>query len=95
MVRGQKQPITKQCSECTKRKDFEICLCTATSETHFLFDKQRYIQHNGVAMGATLVSVIADIFIIHMKISPMDQWMEIGLCEWYRYVDDIFVLVEP
>jgi hypothetical protein len=65
-----------------------------TSETHFLFDKQRYIQHNCVAMGATLASVLADIFIIHMEISLMDQLMEIGSFEWHRYVDDTFVLTE-
>jgi hypothetical protein len=46
-------------------------------------------------MGATLASVIADIFIIHMEISLMDQLMKIELCEWYRYVDGTFFLIEP
>jgi hypothetical protein len=54
-----------------------------------------YVQHNGVAMGAPLAPVVADIFMAHMETSLMDQLMEIGVCEWHRYVDDTFVLIEP
>ena len=54
-----------------------------------------YVQHNGVAMGAPLAPVVADIFMAHMETSLMDQLMESGVCEWHRYVDDTFVLIEP
>ena len=62
---------------------------------HFLFDNKMYKQHNGVAMGAPLAPVVADIFMAHMETSLMDEFMEIGVCEWHRYVDDTFVLIEP
>ena len=54
-----------------------------------------YVQHNGVAMGAPLAPIIADIFMSHLEDSLMDRLKQIGVCEWYRYVDDTFVLIEP
>jgi hypothetical protein len=50
-----------------------------------------YVQHNGVAMGASLAPVIADIFMAHMETTLMDELKRIGVCEWHRYVDDTFV----
>ena len=85
----------KKCGNCRKRKDLTKLLEAATSETHFLFDNKMYVQHNGVAMGAPLAPVVADIFMAHMETSLMDQLMESGVCEWHRYVDDTFVLIEP
>ena len=52
-----------------------------------------YVQHNGVAMGAPLAPVMADIFMVHLETTLMDSLMQQGVCEWYRYVDDTFVLV--
>ncbi|CAF1547585.1 unnamed protein product, partial [Rotaria sordida] len=52
-----------------------------------------YIQHNGVAMGAPLASVIADIFMTYLEITLMDKLTQLGVCEWYRYVDDTFVFI--
>jgi hypothetical protein len=46
-------------------------------------------------MGAPLAPVIADIFMAHMENSLMEQLEKIGVCEWHRYVDDTFVLLEP
>jgi hypothetical protein len=54
-----------------------------------------YVQHDGVAMGAPLAPVIADIFMLHMETTLLDRLMEIGVCEWHRYVDDRFVFIEP
>ena len=88
-------PMTKKCTECRARKDFETLLRTATSETHFTFDKKMYVQHNGVAMGAPLAPVMADIFMAHLETTLMDELTSIGVCEWHRYVDDTFVLVQP
>jgi hypothetical protein len=39
--------------------------------------------------------VIADIFMAYMETTLMDRLMDIGVCEWHRYVDDTFVLIEP
>ncbi|CAF3317014.1 unnamed protein product [Rotaria socialis] len=54
-----------------------------------------YVQHNGVAMGAPLAPVIADIFLSHLEETLMDRLVKSGVCEWFRYVDDTFILIEP
>jgi hypothetical protein len=61
----------------------------------FFFDGKTFVQHNGVAMGAPLAPVIADIFMAHMETSSMEQLEQIGVCEWHRYVDDTLVPLEP
>ncbi|CAF4448673.1 unnamed protein product [Rotaria sp. Silwood2] len=86
---------SRLCAKCRNRSDFQHLLRLATSKTHFIFDKKMYVQHNGVAMGAPLAPIIADIFMSHLEESVMDHLKQIGVCEWYRYVDDTFVLVEP
>ncbi|CAF1524828.1 unnamed protein product [Adineta steineri] len=83
------------CEQCKKRRDFERLLRIATSQTHFIFDKKMYVQHNGVAMGAPLAPIIADIFMSHLEETLMDQLKQSGVHEWYRFVDDTFVLIEP
>jgi hypothetical protein len=45
-----KWPRTKRCSECTKRKDFEICLRTVTSEIYILFDNKMYVNGTDTLM---------------------------------------------
>jgi len=60
-----------------------------------MFDGKPFVQHNGVAMGAPLAPVIADIFMADLEISLMDRLEQAGVCEWHRYVDDTFVLLEP
>ena len=59
------------------------------------FNGKTYVQHNGVAMGAPLAPVMADIFMVHLETSLMDDLKRIGVCEWHRYVDDTFVLLRP
>jgi hypothetical protein len=86
---------SRLCVQCRKRRDLEQLLRTATSKTHFMFDNKMYVQHNGVAMGAPLAPIIADIFMSHLEETLMDRLKQSGVCEWYRYVDDTFVLVEP
>ncbi|CAF1678176.1 unnamed protein product, partial [Adineta ricciae] len=67
------------CVECRNRRDFEHLLHLATSKTHFTFDKKMYVQHNGVAMGAPLAPIIADIFMSHLEDKLMDRLKEIGV----------------
>ncbi|CAF1550989.1 unnamed protein product [Adineta ricciae] len=50
---------------------------------------------NKLSMGAPLASVIPDIFMAHLGKSLMDQLQQCGVHEWYRFVDDTFVLLEP
>ena len=85
----------KQCVECKRRIDFQTLLEIATSKTHFTFNNKIYVQHNGVAMGAPLAPVIADIFMTYLETTLMDELIDLGVCEWYRYVDDTFVFINP
>ncbi|CAF3224949.1 unnamed protein product [Rotaria socialis] len=73
--------------------DFEQLLRIATSKTHFTFNNKLYIQHSGVAMGAPLAPTIADVFMTNLETTLMDKLINAGVCEWHRYVDDTFVLV--
>ena len=45
--------------------------------------------------GRPLTPVTADIFMAHLETTLMDELTSIGVCEWHRYVDDTFVLVQP
>jgi hypothetical protein len=46
-------------------------------------------------MCASLASVIADSFMTHTKTMLMERLMEIGACEWHKYVDDAYTLIVP
>ncbi|CAF1498765.1 unnamed protein product, partial [Rotaria sordida] len=37
-----------------------------------------YVQHNGVAMGAPLAPVIADIFMTYLETTLMDKLTQLG-----------------
>ncbi|CAF1226316.1 unnamed protein product [Rotaria sordida] len=52
-----------------------------------------YVQHNGVAMGAPLAPVIADIFMSHLETTLMDKLTQSGVCEWYQYADATFIFI--
>jgi hypothetical protein len=86
---------SRLCEKCRKRRDFDTLLRIATSETHFIFNNKIYVQHNGVVMGAPLAPVIADIFMSHLEEILMDRLVQSGVHEWFRYVDDTFILLEP
>lgn len=60
-----------------------------------MFDGKIYVQHNGVAMGAPLVPIIADVFMAEIESTLMDRLEQKSVREWHRYVSDTFVLVEP
>ena len=89
------KPRTRQCKECYRRGEFRILLEAATSDTQFMFDGKIFVQHNGVAMGAPLAPIIADVFMAELETTLMDRLEQKGVREWHRYVDDTFVLVEP
>jgi Reverse transcriptase (RNA-dependent DNA polymerase) len=89
------RPKTRQCKDCRRRNNFSVLLRAATSDIQFIFESKTFVQHNGVAMGAPLAPVIADICMAHMETSLMEQLEQIGVCEWHRYVDDTVVLLEP
>ncbi|CAF3354938.1 unnamed protein product, partial [Rotaria socialis] len=49
--------------------------------------------HNGVAMGAPLAPIIADVFMTNLETTLMDDLINAGVSEWHQYVDDTFLLV--
>ncbi|CAF1610357.1 unnamed protein product, partial [Rotaria magnacalcarata] len=70
-------------------------LSKTTSKTHFSFNDKIYVQHDGVAMGAPLAPIIADISMAYLETTLMDELISLGVCEWHRYVDDTFVFINP
>jgi hypothetical protein len=66
---------------------------TVTKETHFYFNNQIYVQHNGVAMGSQLDPLLADIFLVHLEKQLLTQLQTHGLVVWKRYVDDTFAII--
>lgn len=89
------RPRTRRCNACRQWNDLDILLRVATSDIQFIFNGLSYVQHTGVAMRAPLAPVIADIFMSHLESSLMESLEQKGVCEWYRYVDDTFVLLKP
>jgi hypothetical protein len=53
-----------------------------------------YVQHNGVAIGAPFIPVMAYIFIAYLETTLMNELKSIGGCEWHRYVYDTFIVVD-
>ena len=81
------------CSKCLDRHDMNQLLVTATSDTHFSFNNQYYVQTNGVAMGSPLAPVFADIFMIDLENKLMKKLKKAGLLCYKRYVDDTFAII--
>ena len=66
---------------------------TSTKETHFIFDKNIYIQKNGIAMGSPLGPLFADIYMNYLESKLMPKLKENGLLFWRRFVDDTFTIL--
>ena len=45
-------------------------------------------------MGAPIAPIIADIFMVHLETTLMEQLKQNGVHEWFRFVDDTFVLID-
>ena len=48
-----------------------------------------------IKMGSPLAPMMAQIVMAHLKTTLMNELKSIGVCEWHRYVDDMFVRVQP
>lgn len=62
----------------------------ATSQTHFYFNGNCYDQINGVAMGSSLASVLANLFMGHHERICLEQYKGHKVLFYRRYVDDTF-----
>ncbi|CAF0949469.1 unnamed protein product [Didymodactylos carnosus] len=78
-----------------KRADFRKLLVFATKNTHFMFNENLYDQINGVSMGAPLAPLLAEIFIQDFERKTQGELGRMGIRYWRRYVDDIFVMIDP
>ena len=89
------RPRTRHCKDCHRQHSFSDFLRAATSDIQFIFDGKTFVQHNGVAMGAPLAPVIADIFMAHMETSLMERLEQIGIYESHKFADNTFILLQP
>ena len=74
------------------KEDLKELLQFASYESFFTFDNEYYCQLDGVAMGALLGPILADVSLCHFE----KQWLSDCPQHFYskmymRYVDDIFV----
>ena len=61
---------------------------------HFKFKGEIYIQCDGVTMWSPLGPLFANIFMIWLEENILTK-LELHLCNWRRYIDDIFAYVLP
>ena len=62
---------------------------TTTSETRFIFKGSIFDQIDGVAMGSSLVPVLANLFMSLHEQNMIQQATNVKLIFYKRYVDDI------
>ena len=69
-------------------------LIFCTKNIHFTFNNETYIQVDGVAMGSPLGPVLANIFMVELETSVI-QNLSNKVKLWKGFVDDIYCLARP
>ena len=69
-----------------------VLLCT--KNVHFSFNGQFSLQKDGIAMGSSLGSVVAIIFMVELERILLPKLSSYMTC-WKRYVDDTIAYVKP
>ena len=69
------------------RKERKKLFLFATSQTHFVFNSKFYNQIDGVAMGSSLASVLANIFMGFHESKWLNEYNLNNLKFYLRYVD--------
>ena len=66
------------------------------TDTYFTFESNIYKQNYGVAMGSSLSPILANIYMEYFEstLVPRINIPLISLKRWWRYVDDIFAILE-
>ena len=72
------------------RTDLERMLVVCTQESHFQFNGEFYDQIDGVAMGSPLGPLFANVFMSDFERRHKNKLHELGVNQWWRYVDDVF-----
>jgi hypothetical protein len=81
--------------EARTRKEIIYIMRTIMRLSYFQFDLQYYEQTEGLAMGAPISVIIAEIFIQYLEhkyIDPIFRTREI--IAYYRYIDDILIIYD-
>jgi hypothetical protein len=68
---------------------------TIIKQNYFQFDQQYYEQTEGLAMGAPISAILAEIFIQYMEHKYIYQILRTReIVAYYRYVDDILIIYD-
>ncbi|XP_049853633.1 uncharacterized protein LOC126334934 [Schistocerca gregaria] len=68
-----------------------------TSQNYFQFEKEFYLQEDGLPMGSPISATLANIFINYIENTIFDTVIRkkgYKIVYWYRYVDDIICMVD-
>jgi hypothetical protein len=80
-------------NEASTRKEIIHIMRIIMKQNYFKFDQQYYEQTEGLAMGAPISAILAEIFIDYMEheyMYPILRTREI--VAYYRYVDGILII---
>ena len=74
------------------KKGMKELLLLCTKNVHFTFNRQCYIQVDGVAVGSPLAPLLTDIFMVELERSLIPNFRKIKC--WRRYVDGTVCFVK-
>ncbi|CAF1451867.1 unnamed protein product [Adineta steineri] len=84
----------KKCKNCIDKENLKWLLEISTAQTHFHYNENIYLQHNGVSMGSPLGPLMADIFLVNLEKKLMDELYANGVEYYRRFVDDTFIITK-
>ena len=76
------------------KRVFKELLYLCTKQLHFTFNKNIYVQRDGVGIGFPLGPLVVTIFIVSLE-EDLILTLKSCLCNWEQYVDDTYAYVEP
>ena len=76
------------------KKEMKELLLLCTTNVHFLYNNDLYIQRDGIAMGFPLGPVIVGIFLIELEKNILPKVLQC-MSALERYVDDTITYIKP
>lgn len=76
-----------------EKEDLRTLLTICVQQSHFQFNGKFYDQIDGVSMGSPLGPLFANVFMSYLEKKYMRRLQELGVLKWYRYVDDVFAVL--
>ena len=62
-------------------------------QNYFQFMDQSYVQHDGLAMGAPISSILSEFYLQHLENSKIyDILLNFNIMGYFRYVDDLLII---